>query len=128
MPKAYSTRFLDTYVVNGYVRVFVPAGRRAVIMHVSASNFGAVGDAAVLIAHGISVWRYAFQGVNVTVTHDCRIVVNEGEAIEVYLAGSSMSAYVGGYLFEQSADADELGAVVQPADFGHVVSDEERAA
>jgi hypothetical protein len=128
VPKAYSTRFLDTYTVNAYVRTWVPAGRRAVIMHVSASNFGAAGDAAVLIAHGISVWRYAFQGVNVTQTHDCRIVVNEGEAIEVYLAGSSMSAYVGGYLFEQSSAFDELGAIVQPVDLGHLVTDEERAA
>lgn len=102
LTKVYSQRFCQLWNSGQPSTYVVPAGKRAVIMSVSAINGSATQAAAQVAITGVGIAAYALMpaapaGVEVT---NLRQVVNAGETISFTIGGTGGYGMVSGYLFD----------------------------
>ena len=115
----YSERFIVTSAVNTWVTWAVPDRMRAVVTYVSCVNTTHAAWSINVKAHGYYLALHTFLASEETLTASPRIVLYERETIEVYLTGSGMHTYVGGFLFADPVGRQAAGAVDAPAELEH---------
>jgi hypothetical protein len=109
--RVYSERFIQTNLTNTHVIFTVPAGKRAVIRTMTATNLAtAVGQVTVWI-NGVILWNSLLQVADRTKIAELRGVAYAGEEINMLLEGASMIGQIHGYLFD-----DQAGAAVTAGD------------
>lgn len=93
----------------------VPAGKRAVVLHVACLLWTASGQSVFLFVHGIPVWFLRNQVADEPHFVAVRFTAYEGESIRFVCAGSDISYALDGFLL-----ADDTGG--RPDDADNVVT------
>jgi len=96
----YSTRFIRTSVATTWMTYTVPAGKRAVVKSISASNSTAAAGTAYVNVAGTAVMNVALQAKIYSEALAMAHVAYAGETISGYLSGPNMSLVVSGYLLD----------------------------
>jgi hypothetical protein len=112
----YSERLAFAFGPTGGVANWgIPAGKRAVIKAITASNGGQhTGPVQVLVA-GFTVYAFVFPATTLFQQVSVFLPVYEGENIGLYVNGVELGLHVDGYLFD-----DTSGATRSPLEFtGH---------
>jgi len=109
----YSERLLSSGAGTGWHYYYVPAGKRAVVRHVSLGNPNHVAGYVQVAVGGASVWAHSFQGPEDAYALDVRWTAYAGEAIQAYTGESSHTVQLNGFLFE-----DRLGARARAPETG----------
>lgn len=104
----YSVRFLLA-TGNGIVVTYtVPAGHRAVVRSVLATNEQATASYFYVQLNGFSIWAADLPAARRSVDLECRLVAAAGERIGVYTVGPEIRVAVSGYLFVDTGAGSEV--------------------
>lgn len=114
MARVYSTRFFHSAVTNAYVVYVVPPGKRAVVRHAVAVNYGTDAGKFTLQGAGAVIWAVPLPGGGATSQVELRAVVNAGEQLTGYMAATSGHCYLSGYLFDVEGTVAEDEWVIVP--------------
>ena len=103
----YSVRFLSAYGVAGFHDYYVPAGKRAVVVDISASNV--FGLAGVVQVHAVAsvAWSHSFLASQETAQWTGRLVLYSGELLRVYTAIAEHGVNISGYELDAPAGTQD---------------------
>lgn len=111
----YSERFVGSVDGGHWTQFVVPAGQRAIVKSVSASNWGPSISRVHVQAGGIYVFIADFPAAIAAKAIDVMAVAYAGEAVALYIDGPQCHAQVSGWLLEDgSARATELPVTGDP--------------
>jgi hypothetical protein len=111
----YSVRFMSGRGGNRRETYTVPAGRRAVVLHVTISTWDVPTLTAILRLHGIPVWSLSNPGAFVATFRPVRWTLYQRETIVMEVFGADASYAVDGFLFtDTQEEPDDADNTIEP--------------
>jgi len=111
----YSERLVASVDGGHWVQFLVPAGRRAIVKSVSASNWGPSTSRVHVQAGGFYVMIADFPAAIASKALDVMAVAYAGEAVALYIDGPQCHAQVAGWVLEDPSErASQLPAGGEP--------------